>query len=77
MKPVITLFHSPLSAAECFERLSGGDQAFFLDSGMDPRRLGRYSFTGSHPFLVMKSRGRAVRLSGADGTSRVRYGQPG
>jgi para-aminobenzoate synthetase component 1 len=31
--------------------------SFFLDSGMDPHKLGRYSFIGSDPFLVLSTRG--------------------
>jgi para-aminobenzoate synthetase component 1 len=36
--------------------------AFFLDSGMDPQRLGRFSFIGSRPFLIISSRGRQVMI---------------
>jgi len=36
--------------------------SFFLDSGMDPQRLGRYSFLGNEPFLVMSSRGSEITL---------------
>ncbi len=36
--------------------------SFFLDSGMDPERLGRYSVQGSDPFLVLKSRGQETAL---------------
>ena len=36
--------------------------SFFLDSGMDLDKLGRYSFMGSDPFLVMRSRGEEISL---------------
>ncbi|MCD6336276.1 MAG: aminodeoxychorismate synthase component I [Candidatus Latescibacteria bacterium] len=35
---------------------------FFLDSGMDPEKLGRYSFMGSDPFLIFRSEGTRIEL---------------
>ena len=35
---------------------------FFLDSGMDQEKLGRYSFVGSDPFLIFRSRGTRIEL---------------
>jgi para-aminobenzoate synthetase component I len=35
---------------------------FFLDSGMDPGKLGRFSFMGSSPFLLLKSRGDYISI---------------
>ena len=32
---------------------------FWLDSALDPQKLGRYSLMGSQPFLLLKSRGSA------------------
>jgi len=37
---------------------------FFLDSGMDPGRLGRFSFVGCDPFLVVHSAGKTVWING-------------
>ena len=37
---------------------------FFLDSGMDPNRLGRFSFVGCEPFLVVHSAGKGVWIDG-------------
>lgn len=59
------------SAAEAFERFYQQRYAFFLDSGMDPQRLGRFSFIGVEPFLVMKSRGSSITLSSEDGERRI------
>ncbi len=55
---------SPLDVFELFrkERFS-----FFLDSGMDPQKLGRYSFIGGDPFLVLSSRGGEITLTRDDG----------
>jgi len=35
---------------------------FFLDSGMDRKKLGRYSFMGSDPFLIFRSKGTRIEL---------------
>ena len=60
--PLIEEIHTQLTAPEIFELFHSQPHSFFLDSGMDPRRLGRYSFIGTDPFLVMKSRGNQVTL---------------
>ncbi|HHX87417.1 MAG TPA: aminodeoxychorismate synthase component I [Firmicutes bacterium] len=45
-----------------FEAFRKRPYSIFLDSGMDPGRLGRYSLIGSDPFLVFKSKGREVTV---------------
>ena len=76
MKPIISEFETNLSAAGCFEKFKDDDHAFFLDSAMSGEKLGRFSFLGSQPFLVMKSRGKAVRLSSTDGQRRLIEADP-
>ena len=58
--PLISEVFTPLNAAEAFELFHQRPFSFFLDSGMDPENLGRYSFIGSDPFLVLKSRGNEI-----------------
>ncbi len=60
--PLIEEIHTPLTAAEAFELFHNQPHSFFLDGGMDPQRLGRYSFIGIEPFLVMSSRGNQVTI---------------
>jgi len=60
--PLIEEVSTSLTAAEAFELFKDRHFSFFLDSGMDPENLGRYSFIGSDPFLVLKSRGEEVVL---------------
>jgi len=60
--PLIEEVFTPLTAPEFFELIKDRPYSFFLDSGMDPQRLGRYSFLGSEPFLVMSSRGSEITL---------------
>ena len=63
--PLIQEIDITLSPPEVFEIYKNRRHSFFLDGGMDPHRLGRYSFIGSSPFLVMKSRGDDITLSGS------------
>jgi len=65
-EPIIEEVTTSLTAAEAFELLKDRPFSFFLDSGMDPQKLGRYSFIGSDPFLVLKSRGREIALLHGD-----------
>jgi para-aminobenzoate synthetase component 1 len=58
--PLIEEINTPLTAPEVFELFHNKPYSFILDSGMDPKRLGRYSFIGTDPFLVMSSRGKLV-----------------
>jgi para-aminobenzoate synthetase component 1 len=60
--PLIEEVASSLTAPELFELINGKPYSFFLDSGMDPRRLGRFSFLGHEPFLVMSGRGSEITL---------------
>jgi para-aminobenzoate synthetase component 1 len=60
--PLIEEVFTPLTAPELFELIKDRPYSFFLDSGMNPQRLGRYSFLGSEPFLVINSRGSEITL---------------
>jgi len=64
-----------LTAPELFELIKDRPYSFFLDSGMDPQRLGRYSFLGSEPFLVMNSRGSEITLVHGQ-EHKVQHGNP-
>ena len=55
--PLIEEIDSKLSTVSVFELIRNRPFSFFLDSGMDPEKLGRYSFIGSDPFLVFSSQG--------------------
>lgn len=61
--PLIEEIDDGLSPAGAFEIFKNRKFSFFLDSGMDPHKLGRYSFIGSDPFLVLKTRGNDITIS--------------
>ena len=73
--PLVEEIRAPLGAAPLFELFKDRPHSFFLDSGMDPAKLGRYSFIGSDPFLVLRSRGEEISLIG-DGVKETRRGNP-
>ncbi len=58
--PLIEKIETTLKPLDIFEAFSSRDHSFFLDSGMDPYKLGRYSFIGSDPFLILKSYGKNI-----------------
>jgi para-aminobenzoate synthetase component 1 len=73
--PLIEEVHMAPEAPWCFEAFAPKPYSFFLDSGMDPPKLGRYSFMGSDPFVVMMSRGDEITLI-RDGTEEKSKGNP-
>ncbi len=74
--PLVEQLDISLGAEQCFELFKERPHCFFLDSGMDPVRLGRYSFMGSEPFLILKSRGDEVTLEYTGETTETMKGNP-
>jgi para-aminobenzoate synthetase component 1 len=73
--PLVEELHMAPDAPWCFEAFAPRPFSFWLDSGMDPPKLGRYSFMGSDPFLVMKSWGDEISLL-RSGEEEKRRGSP-
>ena len=69
--PLVVEIPNPPNAPQAFEVFKDRPFSFFLDSGMDPQRLGRYSFMGSDPFLIMKSHARDITLIRPDGEKAI------
>ncbi|MBI4180997.1 MAG: aminodeoxychorismate synthase component I [Chloroflexi bacterium] len=55
--PLIEEINTALLPLDAFELFKNEPFSFFLDSGMDAHKLGRYSFMGSEPFLVLNTHG--------------------
>ncbi|MEE8636980.1 MAG: aminodeoxychorismate synthase component I [Dehalococcoidia bacterium] len=73
--PLVEEVSVPFAAPELFDLIKDRPYSFFLDSGLHSKKLGRYSFLGSCPFLVMSSRGSQITL--IRGRKReVQYGNP-
>jgi para-aminobenzoate synthetase component 1 len=58
-----------------FESFRERPYSFFLDSGMDSERLGRYSLMGSDPFLVFRCKGGEMAVF-EGGSWREQKGDP-
>jgi para-aminobenzoate synthetase component 1 len=73
--PLIKEIQTHLAPAEIFELFHEEPFSCFLDSGMDPGKLGRYSFIGSRPFLIIKTRGSDITII-KNGTNSQITGDP-
>lgn len=66
---------SPISLVEYFRYIAQQEYAVLLDSGMDPCKLGRFSFAGWKPFLVFKSKGDRISIM-HNGEMTYKQGNP-
>lgn len=60
-REILADFETPLSA---YLKLEGRGPAYLLESVEQGERLGRYSFLGASPSLILESRGREIWLKG-------------
>jgi len=74
--PLVEEISTSLTAPEAFELIRDAPHSFFLDSGMDPLKLGRFSFMGYSPFLVMRSRDSEITLVQGSEEEEVQQGNP-
>jgi len=75
-KAKIIEFKSNLNSMELFEAVKkDGNYPFFFFFVMDSEKLGRYSFIGVDPFLMIKSEGNRVSLE-EDGRVKTMDGNP-
>ena len=73
--PLIKKIPVTSDAIALFEGLSSRPYSFLLDSGLLVPELGRYSIMGADPFLVLRSRGKRIRLE-REGKSTSFVGHP-
>jgi len=64
---------TPVSA---FLKIAKGDYAFLLESVEGQEKVGRFSFLGSNPSLIFKSKGRRVEINQPKKKSRVKFIAP-
>ncbi len=65
-RPLVRKFTSGPAPVEVYEKLKELPYSFFLDSGMNPLGLGRYSFVGFDPFLIFQSKGDRIQVTRKD-----------
>ncbi len=70
-RPLVAEVSTSLTAPQLFEGFELHPFSFFLDSGMDPGKLGHYSFIGCDPFLVLRSRGSEITLLHANAQETI------
>jgi len=58
-----------------YSGFAADNYSFILDSGMDPEKLGRFSFAGKQPFLIFKSKGDTISIL-TDGEKTTKQGNP-
>ena len=75
-EPLVDELTAPPSPIQAFEALREQPMGFLLDSGMDGHGLGRFSFVGCQPFLVLRSHGREVRVEDTSGNVEGLTGDP-
>ena len=67
-KEILADMETPVSA---FRKIDSGNYAFLLESVEGREKWARYSFLGSNPSLVFKSKGRWAEIIGPGGTERL------
>ena len=71
LEPLVQRLPQAPPAEQVAARLSKEREPFFLDSSARDPTLGRYSFIGCDPFLLMRSRGRSVHVGDATGWREI------
>ncbi|MDP2718319.1 MAG: aminodeoxychorismate synthase component I [Dehalococcoidia bacterium] len=75
MFPIVEETPVYLPPRHVFDSLKNRPFCFLLDSGMDPGKLGRFTFMGSEPFLIFKSTGRNISII-QGGQTKALQGNP-
>jgi len=70
-QPMVQQLPFHVTPLQAFELFRDKPFCFFLDSGMDVQRLGRYSFIGCDPFMVLHSRGNRSTIQTATGQQSI------
>ena len=70
-QPMVQQLPFHLKSLQAFELFRDKPFCFFPDSGMDVQRLGRYSFMGCDPFMVLHSRGNRISIQTATGQQSI------
>ncbi|SNT03197.1 aminodeoxychorismate synthase, subunit I [Anaerovirgula multivorans] len=71
----IEQINTKLNSFQLYSIFKEEPYSFFLDSGMDHEKLGKYSFIGFDPHLVFKSKDHRIDMI-EDGVEKTYYGNP-
>lgn len=64
-----------LTPQRAFERIRGDKYSFLLESASGPVRTGRYSFLGTDPYLIFKSKDKEIEII-SDGKRNIIHDSP-
>ena len=70
--PVVKGIPFPVTTLDVFSFIKGLPYPFFLDSSFDLKGLGRYSFLGSNPYKIIRSKGQTVEVETFYGNYRYK-----
>ncbi|NCA11847.1 anthranilate synthase component I, partial [bacterium] len=70
------LFADALTPLSAFARIDGGESGCLFESVVGGEKVGRYSFLGADPFMVLEARGTTVRISRGGATETVDCADP-
>lgn len=68
---IVEEIHTPLSSIDLFGLFRKEQHFYFLDSGMDRQKLGRFSFMGFAPFITIRAKGSDIEIERAGNVSRL------
>lgn len=72
VKPILYELDYFPDAVSVYESIRNEPYSSFLDSGTDAGKLGRFSFIGLDPFMVVESKGEDIKVLTQDGTEAVK-----
>lgn len=67
--PLYAEIDPALTPCAAYGRIRGGDYSFLLESGRIDQKIGRYSYCGADPSLVLRSNGRRVEIESGRGVN--------
>ncbi|MCT4605551.1 MAG: aminodeoxychorismate synthase component I [Marinisporobacter sp.] len=72
---LIKKINTSYNSFELYTLFKDKPYSFFLDSGMDHKRLGKYSFIGFDPFVIFKSKNKKITIT-KDHETKTYIGNP-
>lgn len=72
IRPILEELDNFIDPVSVYSALNREPYSSFLDSGMDERKLGRFSFIGYNPFMVVQCKGEDITISTNDGTKKIK-----
>lgn len=72
IKPILKELDRFISPVSIYSALKEEPYSSFLDSGMDEGKLGRFSFIGYDPFMIISCKGEDITVFREDGSEKIK-----